>query len=58
MAEARYLKRSLGDCLTEGLVEVATKRPADPIEYLALWLLNYKKNAKRRAKEGVSIDSI
>ena len=42
--EAEYLKRTVGDCLARGLAEVAAKRPSDPIEYFALWLLKHKQN--------------
>ena len=42
--EADYLKRTVGSYLGEGLAEVASKRPSDPIEYLALWLLKQKQN--------------
>ena len=51
--EAEYLKRTVGSCLAGGLAEVAAKRPADPIQYLALWMLKYKQNTLQRAEEGV-----
>lgn len=44
MMEADYLKRTVGGYLAEGLAEVSAKRPSDPIEYLALWLLKQKQN--------------
>lgn len=51
--EAEYLKRTVGSCLSSGLAEVAAKRPADPIEYLALWMLKYKHNSLQRTANGV-----
>ena len=52
--EADYLKGTVGSCLAAGLAEVAAKRPSDPIEYLALWMLEYKQNTLDRKREGVS----
>ena len=51
--EADYLKRTVGACLAGGLAEVAARRPADPIEYLALWMLKHKRNTLQRIEDGV-----
>lgn len=40
--DAEYLKRTLGDVLIEGLKETAIEDPADPIDYLARWLLHHR----------------
>ncbi|KAJ7405080.1 DPY30 domain containing 1 [Willisornis vidua] len=42
--ESQYLKQCLGNCLKKGLAEVVEHRPADPIEYLALWIYSYRRN--------------
>ena len=48
--ESEYVRRSVGQALTLGLAEVATVRPADPVEYLALWLLQHKRNLNEKDK--------
>jgi hypothetical protein len=49
VVESDYLKRWIGAAITEVLTEVALKRPADPIEYVALWLYKYKANEVKKA---------
>eukprot|EP00116_Pleurobrachia_bachei_P016571 sb/3476833/ len=58
VVESDYLKRWVGAPLTEALTEVALKRPADPIEYIALWLLRYKENEIRKAEEKANNDRL
>ena len=50
VVESDYLKRWVGVPITEALTEVALKRPADPIEYIALWLLKYKENQLKKSE--------
>jgi len=37
-----YLKKALSKPLIQGLREIVMKKPADPVEYLAHWLLHFK----------------
>uniref|UniRef100_A0A671FVK5 DPY30 domain-containing protein 2 n=1 Tax=Rhinolophus ferrumequinum TaxID=59479 RepID=A0A671FVK5_RHIFE len=49
--ETDYLKRCFGNCLAQGLAEVAKVRPSDPIEYLAHWLYHYREITKAKEKD-------
>jgi len=51
--EAEYLRAKVGDALAEGMAETAMARPADPVEYLGLWLVKYCDNIEgaRNQKE-------
>ena len=56
--DAEYLQRTVGRSLAIGLAEVSSVRPADPIEYLALWLLKRKENLRNRGPSiGVSFST-
>ena len=46
--ESDYVKRTVGSALALGLAEVATIRPTDPVEYLAIWLLKHKVNLEEK----------
>lgn len=46
--ESDYVKRTVGPALALGLAEVATIRPTDPVEYLAIWLLKHKVNLEEK----------
>ncbi|NWY68342.1 DYDC2 protein, partial [Erithacus rubecula] len=51
--ESQYLKQCLGNCLKKGLAEVVERRPADPIEYLAHWIYNYRRSLDEEEKRAL-----
>lgn len=48
--DSDYLKEHVGDVLSDALAEVAIQQPADPIEFVGLYLLNADATKKRRMK--------
>ena len=45
--DSEYLKLAVGDALSMALASVALVKPADPIEYIGLWLAKYVENQQR-----------
>ncbi|XP_072484080.1 DPY30 domain-containing protein 2-like [Notamacropus eugenii] len=41
--ESDYLKKCLGTCLVRGLAKLVQHQPSDPIEYLAFWIYEYRR---------------
>ena len=46
--ESEYVRKTVGEALAKGLAEVALQRPNDPVEFLALWLLQHENNLVER----------
>ena len=53
--ESDYVRRCVGQALALGLAEVGALRPADPVEYLALWLLQHKRNLDEKDVVGTTL---
>ncbi|XP_077206948.1 uncharacterized protein LOC143843961 isoform X4 [Paroedura picta] len=51
--DVHYLKEHLGNCLVEGLAQVAERQPADPIDFLACWIYRYKQNLNGEEKRKI-----
>ncbi|KAH7825672.1 uncharacterized protein MONOS_4852 [Monocercomonoides exilis] len=49
--DSDYLKEHVGDVLSDALTAVSIQQPADPIEFVGLYLLNSVNNKKRKQKE-------
>lgn len=53
--DAEYLQKTVGTSLARGLAEISTVRPADPIAYLAAWLLKHQDNLTQRETNPVGL---
>lgn len=47
--DAQWLKDNVGDVLSTGVTAVILANPADPVEYLAHWLLKQVETTTRHA---------
>jgi hypothetical protein len=54
--DADYLHSTVGECLANALAEVSSVRPADPIQFIAQWLLKNRDNERAREREETSRD--
>lgn len=50
--DAEFLKRTVGDPLSEALTSLVMEQPADPIEFIGEALLDYVKRREEEAKVG------
>ena len=46
--ESEYLRKNVGEVLTEALKEVVEVRPADPISFIAHQMMKWQKNFQQR----------
>jgi hypothetical protein len=48
--DAEYLKNTVGSVLADALTNAVIQQPADPIEYIGNFLLNFVKTEKKKAE--------
>lgn len=53
--DAEFLKRTVGDPLSEALTSLVMEQPADPIEFIGEALLDYVRRREEEAKVGGEI---